>query len=73
MTTPLTPVLTAHWGDADSFTLEGYRRAGGYTALGQALRMAPDDLIAAAAALASPPATSGASSRRATASRTTWS
>jgi len=46
VTTTLTPILTAQWGDADSFTLEGYRRAGGYQALGQALRMAPDDLIA---------------------------
>ncbi len=46
MTTTLTPILTAHWGDADSFTLEGYRRAGGYQALATALRMAPDDLIA---------------------------
>ncbi|HEY1320628.1 MAG TPA: NADH-quinone oxidoreductase subunit NuoF [Streptosporangiaceae bacterium] len=46
MTTALTPVLTAHWGDADSFTLAGYRRVGGYQALGKALRMAPDDIIA---------------------------
>jgi NADH-quinone oxidoreductase subunit F len=46
VTTTLTPILTAQWGDADSFTLAGYRRAGGYQALGQALRMAPDDLIA---------------------------
>jgi NADH-quinone oxidoreductase subunit F len=46
VTTALTPVLTAHWGDADSFTLAGYRRVGGYQALGKALRMAPDDIIA---------------------------
>ncbi|MGN6677524.1 MAG: NADH-quinone oxidoreductase subunit F, partial [Streptosporangiaceae bacterium] len=42
----LTPVLTAHWDDADSFTLAGYRRAGGYQALPKALAMAPDDVIA---------------------------
>jgi NADH-quinone oxidoreductase subunit F len=46
VTTALTPVLTAHWGDPDSFTLAGYRRAGGYQALGKALRMAPGDIIA---------------------------
>jgi NADH-quinone oxidoreductase subunit F len=46
VTIALTPILTAHWGDADSFTLEGYRRAGGYQALAAALRMAPDDLVA---------------------------
>ena len=26
----LTPALTAHWDEPDSFTLEGYRRDGGY-------------------------------------------
>jgi NADH-quinone oxidoreductase subunit F len=46
VTTALTPILTAHWGDADSFTLDGYRRTGGYRALASALAMAPDDLIA---------------------------
>jgi NADH-quinone oxidoreductase subunit F len=43
----LTPVLTAHWGELDSFTLEGYRREGGYQALEQALRMPQDDIVAA--------------------------
>jgi NADH-quinone oxidoreductase subunit F len=43
----LTPVLTAHWGEPDSFTLEGYRREGGYQALEQALRMPQDDIVAA--------------------------
>jgi NADH-quinone oxidoreductase subunit F len=43
----LTPVLTAHWDEPDSFTLEGYRREGGYQALEQALRMQQDDIVAA--------------------------
>ncbi|MCP9274600.1 NADH-quinone oxidoreductase subunit NuoF [Mycolicibacterium arenosum] len=42
----LTPVLSAHWDDADSWTLDGYRRHGGYQALQAALAMTPDDLIA---------------------------
>jgi NADH-quinone oxidoreductase subunit F len=42
----LTPVLSRHWDDADSFTLEGYTRHDGYTALPQALAMEPDTLIA---------------------------
>ncbi len=46
MTTPLTPVLTAHWDEPDSFTLAAYRRAGGYQALAKALRTPPDDLVA---------------------------
>jgi NADH-quinone oxidoreductase subunit F len=43
----LTPVLTAHWDQPDSFTLEAYRRNGGYQALGTALRMAPEEIVAA--------------------------
>jgi len=46
VTDTLTPVLTAHWDEPDCFTLAAYRRAGGYKALGKALAMAPDDLIA---------------------------
>ena len=46
MTTVLTPELTAHWDDADSFTLAGYRRTGGYQALPKALGMQPDAVIA---------------------------
>jgi NADH-quinone oxidoreductase subunit F len=42
----LTPVLTAHWDDPECFTLTSYRRAGGYQALGRALGMAPDEVIA---------------------------
>ena len=41
----LTPVLSAHWDDADAFTLDGYSRHGGYTALDKALAMEPDALI----------------------------
>jgi NADH-quinone oxidoreductase subunit F len=41
-----TPVLSAGWGDADSFTLDGYVRRGGYDALQKALTMEPDALIA---------------------------
>jgi NADH-quinone oxidoreductase subunit F len=43
----LTPVLTAHWDQPDSFTLAGYRRDGGYQALQKALAMPQDDIIAA--------------------------
>jgi NADH-quinone oxidoreductase subunit F len=46
VTATLTPVLTAHWDDPDSFTLKGYRRHGGYQALEKALAMAPGDIIA---------------------------
>jgi NADH-quinone oxidoreductase subunit F len=41
-----TPVLSRHWDDADSFTLDGYTRRGGYTALPKALAMEPDAVIA---------------------------
>jgi len=43
----LTPVLTARWDEPDSFTLEGYRRGGGYRALRKALNTSPDDIIQA--------------------------
>jgi NADH-quinone oxidoreductase subunit F len=43
--TTLTPVLSAHWDDADSYTRAGYERHGGYDALRAALRMPPDDVI----------------------------
>jgi NADH-quinone oxidoreductase subunit F len=45
MTSVLTPTLTAHWDEPDSFTLEGYRRSGGYQALPKALGMDPDAVI----------------------------
>ena len=44
--TPLTPVITEHWDVPDFFTLEGYRRHGGYRALPTALGMDPDAIIA---------------------------
>ena len=43
--TVLTPVLTARWDEADSFTLAGYRRTGGYQALPKALDTDPDEII----------------------------
>jgi NADH-quinone oxidoreductase subunit F len=45
--TVLTPTLTAYWDEPDSFTLDGYRRSGGYKGLAKALTMQPDDVIAA--------------------------
>ena len=41
----LTPVLSAHWDQADSFTIAGYKRNGGYTAVEKALAMQPDEVI----------------------------
>ncbi|MGU3499349.1 NADH-quinone oxidoreductase subunit NuoF [Mycobacterium sp. C31M] len=41
----LAPVLSAHWDDPDSWTLDGYRRRGGYEAMRIALAMDPDELI----------------------------
>ena len=41
----LTPVLSAHWDDKDSFTIAGYSRHGGYSSLKKALVMEPDAVI----------------------------
>ena len=41
----LTPVLSANWDQKDSFTLEAYKRSGGYTAIAKALSMKPDEVI----------------------------
>ena len=41
----LTPVLSANWDQADSFTIDGYKRSGGYTAVAKALAMNPDEVI----------------------------
>jgi len=41
----LTPVLSASWDQADSFTLEGYKRNGGYSAIAKALGMSADEVI----------------------------
>jgi NADH-quinone oxidoreductase subunit F len=46
LTDTLTPVLTAHWDEPDSFTLAGYRRTGGYRALPKALGTPQEDLVA---------------------------
>ncbi len=46
MTDTLTPVLTADWDQPDIFTIDGYRRAGGWQALPKALGMAPDEVTA---------------------------
>jgi NADH-quinone oxidoreductase subunit F len=45
VTSVLTPALTAHWDEADSFSLAAYRRDGGYQALSLALAMEPDQVI----------------------------
>ena len=45
MSSTLTPVLSAFWDEKDSFTIEGYKRHGGYKALEKALAMSPDDVI----------------------------
>jgi NADH-quinone oxidoreductase subunit F len=47
MTDTLTPVLTAYWDQPDIFTLDGYRRTGGYRALSKALAMPRRDVITA--------------------------
>ena len=41
----LTPVLSANWDQSDSFTIDGYKRSGGYTAVAKALAMNPDEVI----------------------------
>lgn len=41
----LTPILTAHWDEADSYTLAGYKRHHGYVAFAKALKTDPDALI----------------------------
>ena len=41
----LTPVLSAYWDEADSYTLTGYERHDGYQALRSALTRHPDELI----------------------------
>jgi NADH-quinone oxidoreductase subunit F len=43
--TTLTPVLSAHWDEKDSFTMAGYQRHGGYGAAAKALKMEPDAVI----------------------------
>ncbi len=45
MMTKLVPVLSAHWDEKDSFTIEAYTRHGGYQAAKKALAMEPDAVI----------------------------
>ncbi|MBR7827446.1 NADH-quinone oxidoreductase subunit NuoF [Actinospica sp. MGRD01-02] len=46
MTLKLAPVLSRAWDEQDSYTLEGYRRREGYTAIRKALtEMTPDEVI----------------------------
>ncbi|NYI05834.1 NADH-quinone oxidoreductase subunit F [Allostreptomyces psammosilenae] len=42
----LAPVLSAHWDEPDSYTLDGYLRHDGYQGLRTAFGMPPDDVIA---------------------------
>jgi NADH-quinone oxidoreductase subunit F len=42
---PLTPVITEHWDTPDLYTIDGYRRFGGYRALQGALKKDPDAII----------------------------
>ena len=41
----LTPVLSAHWDEPDSYTIAGYMRHGGYSAFKKAFTSSPDDII----------------------------
>ena len=43
---PLTPILTAHWDEPDSHTIEGYRRHGGYDMVPVSFGVHPDEVIA---------------------------
>ncbi len=47
MAITLTPVLSAHWDEDDSWTLAGYERHGGYQSLRTALGMDPADVVTA--------------------------
>ncbi|MBN9104183.1 MAG: NADH-quinone oxidoreductase subunit NuoF [Propionibacteriaceae bacterium] len=44
MSDTLTPVLTANWGTDKSWTLKAYRAAGGYAAVGKALKQTPAEV-----------------------------
>ena len=45
ITTGLTPIITEHWDKPDLYTIEGYRRVGGYQGLATAMKMDPDAII----------------------------
>ncbi len=40
-------MLSAHWDEADSFTIDAYERHDGYKGLSNALKLHPDELIQA--------------------------
>ncbi|MCZ4535067.1 NADH-quinone oxidoreductase subunit NuoF [Gordonia terrae] len=42
---PETPILSRHWDEPQSWTLDNYRRHNGYRALSTALTTPPDDII----------------------------
>ncbi len=42
---PVVPVLSAHWDEPDCFTLDGYRRHGGYDTVATTLAKHPDEVI----------------------------
>ncbi len=44
MTDTLTPVLSANWGTEASWKLDAYKAAGGYRAIGKALKMTPSEV-----------------------------
>jgi len=41
----LTPVLSAHWDEPDSYKISGYQRHGGYTAVKKAFATGSDEII----------------------------
>lgn len=45
MTDLLTPVLSKHWGEANSWKIAHYEASGGYRAAREALKMAPAEII----------------------------
>jgi NADH-quinone oxidoreductase subunit F len=47
MATTLTPVLSAYWDNAESWTLDTYEANGGYAALRTALSMEPEAIVTA--------------------------
>ena len=46
-TDTLTPILTEHWGEDRSWTLEHYLAHGGYEGLKKARTMKPEDVVSA--------------------------
>ncbi|WP_129337624.1 NADH-quinone oxidoreductase subunit NuoF [Cellulomonas endophytica] len=47
MPTTLTPVISAHWDEERAWTLESYRRHGGWEGMRRALAMDPADVVTA--------------------------